>query len=99
MKLSELVKTLSAELATCGDLEVLLENAEFKVSSPLNTNVKRCRACRAADMFQATSTQNLTVKGVDVTVHGLRHWECPECSAQVETPDQIDFNAVLVREA
>jgi len=63
------------------------------------TNVKRCRACRAADMFQATSTQNLTVKGVDVTVHGLRHWECPECSAQVETPDQIDFNAVLVREA
>jgi len=50
-------------------------------------------------MFQATSTQNLTVKGVDVTVHGLRHWECPECSAQVETPDQIDFNAVLVREA
>ena len=38
MRLSELVKTLSAELATCGDLEVLLENAEFKVSSPLNTN-------------------------------------------------------------
>ena len=38
MKLSELVKILSAKLATCGDLEVLLENAEFKVSKPLNTN-------------------------------------------------------------
>ena len=38
MKLSELVKILSAKLATCGDLEVLLENAEFKVSRPLNTN-------------------------------------------------------------
>lgn len=38
MRLSELVKILSAELATCGDLEVLLENAEFKVSRPLNTN-------------------------------------------------------------
>lgn len=38
MRLSELVKVLSAELATCGDFEVLLENAEFKVSRPLNTN-------------------------------------------------------------
>ena len=38
MKLSELVKILSAELATCGDWEVLLENAEFKVSRPLNTH-------------------------------------------------------------
>jgi len=38
MKLSELVKILSAELATCGDLEVLLENAEFKVFSFVNIN-------------------------------------------------------------
>lgn len=38
MKLSELVKILSAELDTCGDFEVLLENAEFKITKQLKAH-------------------------------------------------------------
>lgn len=60
---------------------------------------KHCRACKSADMLQVETAQDLNVKGVDIHVVGLLSWECPECHAQVETPDQLDHNSALVRAA
>lgn len=63
------------------------------------TTTKTCRACKASAMNIIETSQSLTVKGVDLVVDGLLHWECPECHAELETPDQIDHNAELVRAA
>lgn len=57
---------------------------------------KMCRKCRAGSMAETTSTQDLSVRGTALRVAGLRHWECQNCHAQIETPDQIDFNSSLI---
>ncbi len=66
----------------------------------MNTT-KFCRACRASvpSMTVVESCQSLEVKGLDLVVDGLRNWECSECGAQVETPDQMDYNAELIKAA
>lgn len=60
---------------------------------------KICRSCKTGTMIQVESSQELSVKGVELCVDGLRHLECQNCHAQVETPDQMDFNAERIRVA
>jgi len=50
-------------------------------------------------MTEVRSTQDLTVKGVSLQVTDLLHLECATCGARVETPDQMDHNAALIRTA
>jgi len=64
----------------------------------MNT-LRPCRACKAANMEEVAYSEHLTVKGVDLHVEGLLHWECPNCNAAIETATQMDLNGELVQQA
>jgi putative zinc finger/helix-turn-helix YgiT family protein len=48
-------------------------------------------------MIVTTSSRDVNTRNGSVFVEGLQHWQCPHCDAQVETPDQLDFNSNLIR--
>lgn len=50
-------------------------------------------------MIVTTSSRDVDTRSGRVFVEGLQHWQCPQCDAQVETPDQMDFNAKLIQVA
>ena len=63
--------------------------------NPIHT----CRACKPGHMHEKASTEHLHVKGIDLDVSGLLSMECDHCGESLTTPDQIDPNAALVRQA
>jgi YgiT-type zinc finger domain-containing protein len=57
---------------------------------------KQCRGC-GGTMIEQESDQDLNVRGMAIHVIGLRHMECIQCGAQIETAAQVDYNHMLVK--
>lgn len=63
------------------------------------TATRNCPLCGVGTLEERTQTSRLEHKGVELEIEGMRYSYCPECESEQTSPDQLDFNAGLVKAA
>ena len=58
-----------------------------------------CPICEQGNLKARSYSRNILHKGVDITVEGLQCDFCPACELELTTPDQIDRNSKIIRQA
>lgn len=62
-------------------------------------NMRTCPICDQGVLQTRTYGRDMQHKGVDISVEGLQYDNCPDCGAEMTSPEQLDQNAKIIREA
>jgi YgiT-type zinc finger domain-containing protein len=58
-----------------------------------------CQFCEQSDLQTRSYTRDMLYKGINITVDGLQCYYCPTCEVEMASPEQVDHNAQLIRNA
>lgn len=58
-----------------------------------------CPICEQSDLQTRSYTRDMLHKGINITVDGLQCDYCPACEVEMTSPEQVDRNARLIRNA
>lgn len=61
--------------------------------------MRTCPICDQGVLQTRTYGRDMQHKGVDISVEGLQYDNCPDCGAEMTSPEQLDQNAKIIREA
>lgn len=58
-----------------------------------------CPICEQGNLQSRSYSKNMLHKGINITAEGLQCDYCPDCEVEFTSPEQIDHNAKIVRNA
>ncbi len=61
--------------------------------------MRTCPICEQGNLQTRTYGRDMQYKGVNISVEGLQSDFCPACGVEMATPEQLDLNAKVIRNA
>lgn len=58
-----------------------------------------CPICEQGNLQARSYSRNMLHKGINITAEGLQCDYCPACEVEMTSPDQVDHNAKVIRNA